>query len=162
MNQRHAALATVVTLVLAMQTGCVSSDKMAPRYKNDPEAVVRLAQQARERCAARGFPAAEPTEPFLTDGCTGWSDDVIHECCIVHDMEYWCGGSREDRRQADSRLHECVEAVYGEWPGPILGWIMEVGVTAGGSPTLPLYWRWGYGHEYGEGGYTEDTESDDS
>ncbi len=156
MVRRQTTLARALLLALAVHTGCASSVKMAPRYEHDAQAIALLGQQAEERCAARGFPAGKPTIPFATDGCTGWSDKVIHKCCIVHDMEYWCGGSREDRKQADNRLRECAEAAYGEESGPFLGWMIEAGVTAGGSPDLKTSWRWGFGHEYGENDYTED------
>ena len=87
----------------------------------------------------------------MTDGCTGWPDDVVLNCCIDHDMAYWCGGSREDRKQAVAALRDCVVAAYGEWPGPVLGWMMQAGASSAGSPHLPMYWRWGYGHAFGGG-----------
>lgn len=151
-------LLQILIAALMAHTGCSSTARVSRRYENDAQALARLARQAEERCAARGFPAGTPTIPFTTDGCTGWSDKVVHQCCVVHDMDYWCGGSREDRRETDSRLRQCAEAAYGRDSGPFLGWMMEAGVTAGGSPNLKTPWRWGYGHEYGE---HEDVEGKD-
>lgn len=148
-------LTVALLLALLVHTACSSSGKILPRYEEDSDALARLTQQAEARCADRGFPAGVPTIPFFTDGCTAWPDKVVHQCCVVHDMDYWCGGSREDRKLADSRLRECAEAIYGEESGPFLGWMLEAGATAGGSPHLRTSWRWGFGHDYAEGGYTE-------
>lgn len=156
MGRWQTTLALTAFMVLAAYTGCASSGKRVQHQEPDAQTIQLLARQAEELCAARGFPAGEPTILFVTDGCTGWSDQVIHKCCVAHDMEYWCGGSHEDRKQADQRLRDCAEAIYGEESGPFLGWLIEVGVAAGGSPHLKTPWRWGYGHEHGENDDTED------
>jgi hypothetical protein len=145
-----------LALVLLLHVGCSSSGKMLPRYEDDSGALTRLENQAEARCAERGFPAGKPTRSFLTDGCTAWPDKMIHQCCLEHDMDYWCGGSRDARRLADRRLRDCAEAIYGEQSGPFLGWMIEAGATAGGSPHLKTSWRWGYGHDFDESDYTED------
>ena len=45
-------------------------------------------------------------------------------------------------RLAAAALRDCVVAAYGEWPGPVLGWMMQAGASSAGSPHLPMYWRW--------------------
>jgi len=156
MERSYLAVHMALTFALLVNANCSSSGKSLPRYEDNPTELARLAQEAEDRCADRGFPAGNPTVPFFTDGCTGWSDKVIHQCCLEHDMDYWCGGSREDRRQADNRLRKCAENTYGEESGPFLGWMIEAGATAGGSPHMRTSWRWGYGHEYAESSYTND------
>jgi hypothetical protein len=36
----------------------------------------------------------EPGGPTVltTDGCSPWPDGSWGQCCIDHDMDYWCGG----------------------------------------------------------------------
>lgn len=150
----YVALLFSIILLLPVQTSCMSSTGGRSERDREPQDVARLSAMAQQRCKARGYPAGEPSRPFATDGCTAWPDDVVLSCCMEHDMTYWCGGSRDARKQADAALRDCVVAAYGEWPGPVLGWMMQAGVTSAGSPHLPTYWRWGYGHEFG-GGYSD-------
>ena len=55
-------------------------------------------------------------KPFLTDYCTAYSEgtrehpDLWKHCCIEHDLYFWAGGSRDERKQTDLRLKHCVEA----------------------------------------------------
>ncbi len=52
---------------------------------------------------------------FETDGCTYFVDGTPKnpsqwkECCTIHDMRYWFGGSLADQDVADLRLKSCVE-----------------------------------------------------
>ena len=90
----------------------------------------------------------QPEIPFSSDGCSASPDGTWVECCVLHDIRYWCGGSPEDRAYADRELRECVvEKGYGE----AHGLITELGVRVGGHPVLPFRWRWGYGHPYSFG-----------
>jgi hypothetical protein len=41
---------------------------------------------------AKGEPAGTPTRAFLTDGCSWWPDGAWQECCVTHEIAYWCGG----------------------------------------------------------------------
>ena len=46
---------------------------------------------------------------FVSNGCSVWPDAKNYlGCCVQHDLAYWCGGSRQDRAQADAALRECV------------------------------------------------------
>ena len=96
-----------------------------------------------------------PPKPFTTDGCSGgmsfiWNtlikpftktDIPWKDCCVEHDKEYWLGGSREERKEADRKLAECVKnRGYKIWSV-----LMYYGVRVGGMPYFPLSWRWGYG-----------------
>jgi hypothetical protein len=104
-----------------------------------------LAQIASERCRRASPPEqAPPPIPFSTDGCSvgpsgGWS-----ECCIAHDMVYWCGGTDAAREAADQALRACVVGHGGD---EIARW-MYLGVRLGGADWLPFPWRWGYGHPW--------------
>lgn len=87
-----------------------------------------------------------PPHPFTTDGCSAWPDDGWVDCCVVHDVAYWCGGSAEDRARADELLESCVASV-----APRMAPVMWLGVRMGGVPWMPTPWRWGYGWDYPSG-----------
>lgn len=61
------------------------------------------------------FGANEKTviRSFKTDGCTGWFDQTSKydwkKCCVLHDLYFWAGGIKEDRKLADLRLKACVK-----------------------------------------------------
>lgn len=63
-------------------------------------------------------------------------------CCDEHDTEYYLGGTRQDRLNADKRLRECVEKMgYPGWAR-----IMFYAVRIGGHPISPSKRsRWGFG-----------------
>jgi len=96
-------------------------------------------------------PAESQTQPdfiFTTDGCSRWPDDSWMACCIAHDIPYWCGGSEEDRKEADRELMRCVNRNT-----PWMGNIIYSGVRLGGPPWMPAPWRWGYGWDRWPGHY---------
>ena len=135
-------------LVLGLAVGalvglCVDKPGFTPRiFWEYPQAVEEVTAIAEYACYD------EPVLPFSTDGCSASPDGTWVDCCIVHDIRYWCGGSPEDRAFADRELRECVvEKGYGE----AHGLITELGVRVGGHPVLPFRWRWGYGHPYSFG-----------
>jgi len=82
----------------------------------------------------------KPDYIFTTDGCTRWFDGSWASCCIVHDISYWCGGSEQERNEADRELKQCVNRKMN-----MMGNIMYAVVDIGGHPWLPTPWRWGYG-----------------
>lgn len=92
-------------------------------------------------------------KPFASDGCSWFPDGTFAEgdlwlkCCVEHDRSYWAGGARPERLTADRELAECVEGVG----APGVAKLMRVGVWFGGSPYLPLYFRWGFGWPYPRG-----------
>ena len=91
--------------------------------------------------------------PFASDGCSRFPDGTLSQrelwkhCCYQHDLAYWRGGTREERRVADRGLRECVKEVR----DPALAFMMEKGVRVGGAPWWPTRYRWGYGWSYGRG-----------
>ena len=126
MSRRWIVVLVVVALIIA---GVVLDQSYTPT----PTDLARYAVEAAQECTARG--RALPPKPFTTDGCSLWPDGKNLDACIRHDMEYWCGGSAEDRQTADARLANTV--------GGVSGMIMEAGVRLGGIPYLLLPWRWG-------------------
>jgi len=89
-------------------------------------------------------------EPFVTDGCSWFpdgsceQDNLWRECCVTHDRTYWVGGSRDERMEADRILQECVA----DKGAPKTATMMRIGVWFGGTPYLPMYFRWGFGWPY--------------
>ena len=85
-------------------------------------------------------------QPFTTDHCSKWPNGnptdpkQWADCCFVHDLSYWVGGSEKERAKADDDLKECVEDVSDS----INGLLMYTGVRLGGKPGDASY-SWGYG-----------------
>jgi hypothetical protein len=94
----------------------------------------------------------KPPLPFVNDGCSAAPDLDFRSCCEAHDRVYYQGGTREQRRQADRELRQCIRTKGHR----ILDDIYYLGVRIGGVPWLPTSWRWGFGYPYNEGhrGYT--------
>ena len=96
---------------------------------------------------------ADEIKPFSSDGCSAFPEGTFKQkelwltCCTAHDLDYWMGGTYEQRRQSDFRLKQCVESV-GE---PLIAKAMLAGVRVGGSPYWPSTFRWGYGWPYPRG-----------
>ncbi len=93
---------------------------------------------------------ADTLKPFTSDGCSAFPDGTIEqkelwlECCTAHDLAYWKGGTRQQRRDADLELGNCVSSVGEE----TIALVMLAGVRVGGSPFFPTKFRWGYGWSY--------------
>ena len=90
---------------------------------------------------------------FKTDGCTCSPDGALKNkeawlhCCVQHDSLYWQGGSRAERKMADSLLCDCVsQSGY-----PKRAKSMYRVVRMVGGAWMPIYWRWGFGYRYGNG-----------
>jgi len=66
-------------------------------------------------------------------------------CCFEHDLDYWRGGTYEERESADSRLRDCVFEKTGN---KALATLMYEGVRFGGNPYFYNWYRWGYGWSY--------------
>ncbi|HUP57598.1 MAG TPA: hypothetical protein VM598_09120 [Bdellovibrionota bacterium] len=81
---------------------------------------------------------------FSTDNCSGFPDGNWRECCVIHDVEYFIGGTDSDRSEADRALGDCVNGRT-----PILGWIMRAFVRFTGvrNPDSPFGWGYGWIHE---------------
>jgi hypothetical protein len=86
-----------------------------------------------------------PPNPFTSDGCSLSPDGNWKSCCIEHDISYWCGGTMQDRTDADNNLESCI----GDKGHAYYGWATNnIGVQTGGSPLWPTSFRWGYGWPY--------------
>lgn len=91
----------------------------------------------------------------ISDGCSGklsWLHKKLFGreiactyCCDEHDVAYYEGGSRHDRKRADRRLRSCVQRAgsFSGWRGPFrrvwrfcLSWIMYAAVRLFGG----RYW----------------------
>jgi hypothetical protein len=101
-----------------------------------------------------GCVCAAALHDFTSDGCSLFPDGNLQDrarwcdCCFTHDIAYWQGGSRDDRKLADERLRECVVKRTGN---DALAELMYAGVRSGGNPAFPTWYRWGYGWKYGRG-----------
>lgn len=96
-----------------------------------------------------------------SDGCSGGMSAIyskltfLHkkhgktlqwrQCCEIHDLAYYYGGSKQNKVLADEELKSCVSAVVGN---KFFGKIMQIAVKFGGGPYLPTSYRWGYGEDY--------------
>jgi len=96
---------------------------------------------------------ANELKPFTTDGCSLWIDGTLEQpnlwrhCCVAHDLDYWQGGSEEQRKQSDANIQACVKAAQ----GPGMADYMYNNVRWGGSPYWMNFYRWGYGWNYFDG-----------
>ena len=82
-----------------------------------------------------------PPPDYVSDGCSLWPDGDYRDCCVAHDREYYCGGTRAERKAADRQLYRCVRANGNKY----LSRMMWLGVRIGGVGFLPTPFRWGFG-----------------
>jgi hypothetical protein len=121
--------------------GCAHTAHTVAPYRDDARAAQELGDRALCSCAQRT--SQLPPRRFVTDACSAFANDGW-ECCVEHDATYWCGGTSEERRQANRRLEQCVA----ELGHPSLARLMYLGVRAGGASWIPLPWRWGFGWDF--------------
>jgi hypothetical protein len=128
-------------LILLLLAGCTARQSRLDLAGVDGLTDGELVQRATEQCRARRAGAEMPPLVFTSDGCSMWPDGSWAACCVEHDIEYWCGGSADDRYRADAILLECIsDCCSGN-----LGRLTYLGVRAGGIPWQPFPWRWAYG-----------------
>jgi len=90
-------------------------------------------------------------KPFSSDGCSLFPDSSLMSesdwcsCCFEHDLQYWRGGTQEEREASDRQLQRCVLEKTGN---STLSRLMYEGVRAGGSPYFYSWYRWGYGWNF--------------
>lgn len=96
---------------------------------------------------------ANELKPFTTDGCSMWIDGTLEQpnlwrhCCVAHDLDYWQGGTKAQRKQSDERIQACVKQAQ----GPGMANYIYSNVRWGGSPYWVSPYRWGYGWGYLDG-----------
>ena len=90
-----------------------------------------------------------------SDGCTLIPDGHIRPCCLIHDQDYFRGGTRSERREADKKLFDCVRETKGV-QHRIFAPFVWLGVRVGGVPFLSTSFRWGFGTN--EKGYSRKAE----
>lgn len=153
MKERHSKTRTniwLAILLLAINNliGCTTMQsqmtvEVYTKNKIARNAVEHVAEEFCRKKRARSNASESVRQPdfiFTTDGCSRWPDNSWLSCCIVHDIAYWCGGSAQDRKDADQELMQCVN----NKTSPV-GTIMYSGVRVTGTPWLPTPWRWSYG-----------------
>jgi hypothetical protein len=109
-------------------------------------AAEQYCQAKKEQSACLNY--SRPDYIFTTDGCTRWFDGSWTACCVAHDIAYWCGGTSDNREEADQLLMQCANQKQA-----FLGYLMYASVRVMGSPWLPTPWRWGYGWKQWPLGY---------
>lgn len=87
--------------------------------------------------------------PFTSDGCSLSPDGVSQEeswteCCVIHDLHYWVGGTLEEKTRADNNLEKCI-AEKGHLK---TGHLYNLSVSQFGGPETTQNFRWGYGWNY--------------
>jgi hypothetical protein len=141
-----------IALALALLTvGCATHHTVEP-YRSDLAEAGKLEREAERICSEMRPGDPLPPRRFVTDGCTAVPDGAKVACCVAHDITYWCGGTRNQRRESDARFGRCVA----ETQSPFLGRLLGTGVRVTGHPWFPAGWRWGFGHPYSDG-YTKPT-----
>lgn len=148
-------------LIGFMLAGLMGCTRVEPHMSVEPYVANDLKRNAVEQIAAdycakmrapvdAPNPAQQPDDVFTSDGCTAWPNNSWLSCCIVHDITYWCGGSEQNRKEADQYFEQCVNNKM-----QVMGNVMYSGVRIGGSPWLPTPWRWGYGWKHWPNGYVQ-------
>jgi len=119
------ALATLAALAVLASTlaACAPSQHRVAPYRDDAAVARGLEERAVAYCRAVRPDGAAPPRPFRTDGCTCWWNDGWADCCVEHDMRYWCGGPGELRHATDAELRRCVGADHSE----VVAFLMYLG-----------------------------------
>jgi hypothetical protein len=92
-------------------------------------------------------------KPFTTDECSGGPEGTADEpykwclCCVDHDIFYWKGGTRVERRTADTTFRACVKATGATKFANQAYHVIRIF----GSAWFPYPWRWGYGWRFPKG-----------
>ena len=146
------ALATLAALAVLPSTltlaACAPTRHRVAPYRHDAAVARELEGRAVAYCRAVQPDGAAPPRPFKTDGCPCWWNDGWADCCVEHDMRYWCGGPGELRRATDDELRRCVGADHSE----VVALLMYLGTRLFAAPWVPAHWRWGYGWKWPEDG----------
>lgn len=148
MNQLNYSLKIIgLIFVSIFFIGCTHKLHTISPYNIDKNIAKKLENRAQEHCSAKHGKENVPLHKFKTDGCSIFPDSSWLECCVEHDINYWCGGNSIEREKADEELRSCLI----KKEAPILSDIAYWGVRVGASPWLPFPWRWGYGWDWPKG-----------
>ncbi len=143
MRQR-AAMNLLSVWPAALLAACAPTAHTIEPYASNPNRASQLEVQARAICEGAPESRREAPKPFITDGCSMWPDRKWSQCCVAHDVQYWCGGSAGDRKLADQELRSCLQQESPSWLATLGYW----GVRFGGHPIFPVHYRWGFGRRY--------------
>ncbi len=98
--------------------------------------------------------AQEPRlRSFSTDYCSAYREgprdnpNQWSQCCVIHDVRYWRGGTWEERIAADHELEKCVADTGAEKESRR----MFLGVRIGGGALWATSYHWGYGWKHVRG-----------
>jgi hypothetical protein len=140
------SLRILAPALLAGTIACSHANHTVEPYRSDVDAGTALSTRAAQTCSStRPALFVAPAQLFITDGCSMWPDGKHYVgCCVEHDIQYWCGGSKQQRMTADDEFGACVA----RGTSSANGTFMRLGVRLGGHPAFPVPYRWGYGHRY--------------
>ncbi len=89
-------------------------------------------------------------DPFETDGCTFIIDRPIFSkkksfkpCCYLHDISYWIGGSKKQRKTSDKELKKCIKKESNGFYGSLF----YLGVRTGHLSPIKSRFQWGWGRK---------------
>lgn len=78
--------------------------------------------------------------PFTTDLCTFYKEGSWSHCCLKHDLYFWAGGTKDERKDVDLELKECVKQAGGKVNADII----YLGVKLGSLSPLKIKGKqWG-------------------
>jgi len=90
-------------------------------------------------------------KPFETDYCTNFPEGTKQEperwkdCCLYHDLYFWAGGTKQERKKADSDLRDCIHKTGAHR----IAQLVYLGVRAGYySPIKYAQKKWSNGWDY--------------
>ena len=122
----------LVVFLLIFAAGCAPTAHRLMPYRDDPSQARQLESRAFDLCWDHRGHSVMPEHHFTTDGCSMWPDGPWVDCCVSHDIAYWCSGNAEDRLAADKELQKCAnDASFSP-----MGTLMLLGVRLGGGPRL--------------------------
>lgn len=143
--------ATQISLLLVIMITAVACTPMQSRidppypFRGNEYSEAKIQIIAAEQCGfSQITPAPSEMNRFTTDGCSMWPDGKILECCIEHDIQYWCASTQISRKEADQALRDCAR----EHSGPANAFMVYWGSRMGAPSWLPFPWRWGYGYSW--------------
>ena len=94
-QSRLVALVLVLTTV-AIAAACSTASKGG------------AAQPGATASANNSNAPAKATVAFQSNGCSGFREARFFSCCFTHDLTFWAGGNRSDRRRTDLALRQCL------------------------------------------------------